>query len=221
MNCNEYERYELGEMDAGEFQRHKTECSTCRELEQSDQRLLSAAAALKEDIIEAPELWNRIETSFINEDAPAQGSRLRGLFNRRFHSLLAAAVLMAAVALGIYFGVFLERSGSGLLSDSALERVENTEKAYLKAIDQLEKETAPQMAQMNIELMLLYKDRLATIDEQIRNCREELSLNPANTHIRRYMMAALKDKEKTLTELKRSDLRSEEDNLDIHDMNMQ
>jgi hypothetical protein len=57
------------------------------------------------------------------------------------------------------------------------------------------------MANMNIELMLLYRDRLETIDDQIDRCREALLENPANTHIRRYMLAALQDKKDTLTEL--------------------
>ena len=54
---------------------------------------------------------------------------------------------------------------------------------------------------MNVELMLLYRDRLETIDDQIEQCREALSENPANAHIRRYMLAALQDKKETLKEL--------------------
>jgi hypothetical protein len=71
----------------------------------------------------------------------------------------------------------------------------------MKAIEELEKQTIPRMASMNIELMLLYRDRLETIDDQIKRCREALSENPANTHIRRYMLAALQDKKETLMEL--------------------
>jgi hypothetical protein len=61
------------------------------------------------------------------------------------------------------------------------------------------------MADMNLELMLLYRDRLETIDDQIEQCREALSENPGNAHIRRYMLAALQDKKQTLKELLESE----------------
>jgi hypothetical protein len=49
--------------------------------------------------------------------------------------------------------------------------------------------------------MLLYRDRLETIDAQIARCQEALAENPSNAHIRRYLLAALQDKKETLREL--------------------
>jgi len=57
------------------------------------------------------------------------------------------------------------------------------------------------MAGLDLELDSLYRDRLGTIDAQIARCREALKSNPANAHIRRYLMAALRDKRETLTEV--------------------
>jgi hypothetical protein len=202
MSCKEYEKYQLGKVDAEEFRQHLEVCEHCRELEWRDSLLMSAARSLKEPV-SAPGLWERIETSMREENLAKVKPVFFGGFNRRFNLLLAAAALLVAVAVGIYFGVYLERNGSGLLTDSALERIEQTEQAYMRAIDQLEEQALPSLEKMDIELMLLYKDRLAVIDFQIRQCKEALMENPANSHIRRYMLAALQDKKETLNEILR------------------
>jgi hypothetical protein len=71
----------------------------------------------------------------------------------------------------------------------------------------LEEKAQSHMQNMDIQLMLLYKDRLAIIDNQIHECKEAMEQNPANTHIRNYMLAALQDKKETLSELLRPNLK--------------
>jgi len=50
-------------------------------------------------------------------------------------------------------------------------------------------------------MMLLYREKLETIDAQIERCQEALAANPANAHIRRYLLAALQDKKAALADL--------------------
>ena len=57
------------------------------------------------------------------------------------------------------------------------------------------------MARMDPSLMLLYRDKLETIETQIAYCKEALIDNPANAHIRRYLLIALQDKKKALQEI--------------------
>ena len=59
----------------------------------------------------------------------------------------------------------------------------------------------PKFSQLDFELMLLYQDRLETIDSQIERCKDALENNPANAHIRRYLLAALQDKKEMLREI--------------------
>jgi hypothetical protein len=87
------------------------------------------------------------------------------------------------------------------MAKKALARVEQKEQDYLKAIQDLEKQALPKMAGMDLKLVFLYRDRLETIDAQIKQCQEALALNPANAHIRRYLMMALIDKKETLAEI--------------------
>ena len=59
------------------------------------------------------------------------------------------------------------------------------------------------MESLDLNLALLYRDKLETIDSQIERCKDALQDNPANTHIRRYLLAALDDKKQTLREILR------------------
>ena len=71
----------------------------------------------------------------------------------------------------------------------------------MEAITELEETVKPVLKSIDVELALCYRDRLETIDEQINLCKKELKHNPANTHIRHYLLAALQDKKQTLIEL--------------------
>lgn len=206
MSCKMYETYEMGGVEERVFRQHLETCTSCREQQEQDNRILAAARSLKDAPVDAPGLWERIELELLDEQVP-EFKTTPGIFSRRFHVLIAATVLLAAVALGVYFGVFLSQRSPGLLSGSALNKVQQTEQQYMEAIAQLEKKVQPQMQEMDIELMLLYKDRLAVIDSQIRECKEALLQNPANSHIRRYMLAALQDKKETLSEMLRPNLK--------------
>lgn len=203
MNCDQFEKYETGKIDSREFREHLKICSYCREQEQLDTWLMNLSRSLKEPV-QSPGVWERIEHTLTKEE---QQRRKPMVLNskRSFVYYALAAVILIAVAVGIYFWLIQEKHEPGLLTEAALKKVESREQEYIKAIEELEKKAIPRMANMNIELMLLYRDRLETIDDQIDRCREALSENPANTHIRRYMLAALQDKKETLMELAAGD----------------
>jgi len=200
MSCDQYEKYEIGEIESREFREHLKTCSYCREQEQMDTRLMNLSGSLKEPV-QSPGLWERIEHTLTTEEHQRHKPIVLGISRRSFALYAAAAVILIVVAVGIYSWLFQEKHELGLLTEAALKKVESREQEYIKAIEELEKQAIPRMANMNIELMLLYRDRLETIDDQLERCREALSENPANTHIRRYMLAALQDKKQTLMEL--------------------
>jgi hypothetical protein len=204
--CNEYERAGAGKTGDEDFQKHAEGCEECRKNAAEDEKIMAAARELgRRGRIEAPGLWERIE-----KDLVKLGSSRR--FGRSWilkPVLLApiTAGLLLALGGGLYFTLHPRWTGisSGLLAHDALVKVEKAEAQYLRAIEDLEKKALPQTSRMDLELRFLYKDRLATIDAQIEHCREALETNPANAHIRRYMMAALQDKKETLSELLRTE----------------
>ena len=93
------------------------------------------------------------------------------------------------------FDVILVRPTAGEIID-----IENE---YDKAIRKYEKDIEPVLETMDFERALLYKGKLKTIDNQIGECRDELKRNPGSGRIRRYMLAALRDKKETLAEIAR------------------
>ena len=200
MSCHLYEKYDLGKIGEEEFSLHSQTCSDCRERVRQDNRLLSLAKALKEPV-RAPYLWTRIEQSLREEQ---QRKEKRGWITALKKPQVAVplvAVLVLCLSFGLYFWLRPGLEKSRLLSESFLRRVERREMRYERLIRRLEGEVEPQMAGLGLDLMLLYRDRLEVIDDQILSCREALAENPGSAHIRRYMLAAFQDKEDTLREI--------------------
>jgi hypothetical protein len=203
MTCDCYKKHELNEMDESEFQAHLRECPVCQKIAGKDTELLNLARSLNQKV-RAPLLWTRIENQ-IRQEKSAQSTTGEMADRRAWTSLwrIAAAVL---ITFGLTLaGYFLSKPGDieshNLLAGEALRQVEKAEQEYVTTIDRLETAAMPQMLEMDTELTLLYRDRLAIIDTQILHCREALAENPRNAHIRRYLLLALQDKKKTLSEI--------------------
>ena len=199
MTCKRYEDFELGRINEDEFSRHLQHCPSCKQQADEEQKLLSLARSLKEPI-EAPFLWNRIEHD-LRERKRRSWIRLI-LPERRLASVLrVAAVLVIGMIVGVHFWPRTHIIGNALLSYEALDEVEKREAAYMNAIAELERRAEPRLSVMEPDLAILYANRLAIIDRQIERCKEALAENPANAHIRKYMLAALQDKKETLTKI--------------------
>ena len=200
MSCDQFRKFELDQIDEVTFKDHLQSCESCRKQVSEDTRLLSIAKSMKRPI-KAPLLWNRIEKSLEAERKNSSFERIIHFDTKYYRVFRIAAVVLIAIGVGYFGGTKISTGNARLLSNSALSRVEKSEQNYIDAIAELEKKVEPRMADLDVEMMLLYRDRLETIDNQIRHCREALLNNPANAHIRRYMLAALQDKKETLIEL--------------------
>lgn len=200
MSCEFYQKRELGEMNEAEFSLHLPACAECQKLLEQDARILTLAQSLQKPAA-SPLLWAKIENALRAEQ---QRNRRYGPINwleQKRTLLRLAAVLLLGIGLGSYFLFKPKPSAPRLLAGTALQQVEKREQEYVEAIAALERTALPQMAKLDTDLMLLYRDRLETIDAQITRCQEALAENPSNAHIRRYLLAALQDKKETLREL--------------------
>jgi hypothetical protein len=200
MSCEFYLKYESGEMPESEFQSHVRACSTCQKLVEQDAQLLALAKNLRQPA-GAPLLWAKIEHALRAERQRQRPSWPANFQKQKWALLRIAAVLLVAVGLGSYFLFKPQPEASRLLEGAALQQVEKKEREYVEAIAELEATALPHITKLDTELMLLYRDRLETIDAQIARCQEALAENPSNAHIRRYLLAALQDKKETLREL--------------------
>jgi hypothetical protein len=196
MTCKKHEAFDLGRIDRKAFLEHADNCPECQEFTAWDESLLEAAKKLKTPV-QAPYLWQRIETALSEEKKTAFSWFSRQAFLRWG----TAATLGLVIVVGAVLLFSSEAPRSGLLEQKALAKIEKKESRYVEAIEELEDLVIPKMAELDLELMFLYRDKLETIDQQIIQCREAIEENPANAHIRRYLMAALQDKRATLSEI--------------------
>jgi len=200
MSCNWFDKYDQGKIKDEPFQKHIKKCLFCREeVRQSDELLLLSRSLKKR--VEAPFLWSRIEQNLKELQPQSMKAGWKGIFWHSWIKFPVSAVLLAVICMGLFL---LFRPGlldSALLADSALRRTVKREQRYERSIEKLQERIIPQLPDLGMELMFLYRDRMETIDEQILACKEALRENPGNTHIRKYMLAAFRDKKLTLNEI--------------------
>jgi predicted anti-sigma-YlaC factor YlaD len=198
MMCDGFKKVCLGEWTQDVFQEHMRTCPECSEAFERDRKMLDMSRSLKAEV-KVPDLWDRIESDLRNRRDIQTGRQWK------FSIFRIAAILMLGFILGLSLVSRLrnERNDtpSGLLADSVLKNVEVQQKAYERAITELEIVASTRLVTLNQELMFLYRDRLEVIDEQIAQCREALATSHANAHIHRYLLAALQDKQETLKEI--------------------
>jgi len=200
MSCHKFKKYELGKIKEQEFKNHLKSCATCQAEIKQDAWLMSLARSLKQPV-KAPFLWGKIENTLREEKRIRESTPIKDYRWRLFPVLGFAILFLMIISIGLYFLLSQQAGEPRLLAEKALIKVEKKESEYLQAIVELEERVLPKMANLNLELMLLYRDRLETIDGQIESCKEALGKNPANAHIRRYLLAALQDKKETLNEI--------------------
>ncbi len=200
MNCKFNEKYELGNLDEEVYLNHTANCSVCQSILEKNKRLMELSGKLRQPI-HAPNLWKNIERN-IQQERERKSNRIMSLQRYKTAIYAMVAVFILVIGLSIYFSkTGVSQSSPGLLAKTLLQEVKETESAYEDAIRGLEEATQNRFSEMDLELTLLYRDRLETIDIQIARCKTALDENPANTHIRRYLLAALQDKKETLNEV--------------------
>jgi len=210
MTCDRYRAYWLGEVTEREYAEHARGCETCREAVALDERIEQAARKLPAPA-SSPDLWRAIESRLRAEGAKTQGETgagggvIRGLFGLRRRVVLRYAATVLLLVGASYLAFFRPgdraQAPRDLLTTQALARVEAVEQEYEDAIRDLERVAEPILAAADTKLLLLYRQRLETIDAQIARCREALDTDRGNAHIRRYLLAAFQDKQDALTEL--------------------
>jgi len=197
MICNYYQNDNLDSLSEKEQDEHIESCPLCRQRREFEDEIMQEAGQLPAFRPDAA-LWHKI-VSFIPDNTKKNKINIIQMMPRPKVWLSAAAVFLIILSVSVFY--FYGGGSDKILSDAALVRVELTEQNYMDAIHELEQQATPKMAEMDTELMLLYRDKLETIDTQINRCREAIKKNPGNAHIRRYMLAALQDKKATLNEI--------------------
>lgn len=188
---------------------HAQGCAACaREL--AEWRAIAAAAPALRKTWPSPDLWPQIRQGLAEEsqrpaEASAGGSWLR---------LLPAAAIVALFAIATA-GLWVFRDSGGreplatpwqttkdpLLTERAVDDVEAAEETYLASIEKLSRLAEPRLAASTSPVMLNYREKLALLDSAIADLRSGIEENRYNTHLRRELLAAYREKQQTLQNL--------------------
>lgn len=213
ISCNVRERIFLdgSAEEWAALEEHAKDCPACAEEIRAWKALSTAAEELR-DYREDPQLWMKIERA-LKEKGEQRAAKER--FWERWASwrglsvgwqTALAGALVVALAIGSVY-VVRQRTTPGepghnwFLKNTALAEVERTERDYMKAIDTLAKEAAPELDSPATPLMASYKEKLMVLDSAIDELRSEAGRNPSNAHLRYQLLAMYQEKQETLQEV--------------------
>lgn len=196
MSCNNFDLFLQGHLSEENFLKHLDSCQSCQRAYQIDKQIMADSAQLNKEIT-IPNQWSDINRAISSSSSTEKRKRFS----------FSKVLLSAAATLLIVFSLFLlnknqtAQQSSGILTRKTLEKVKNAEEAYISAINQLENLAGKKLSQIPEPLAQLYNNKLQLINAQIANCRKALEKNPANAHVRKYLLAVLKEKENTLSQI--------------------
>lgn len=193
------------------LEHHAESCTACAEQLRAWKELSVRATELRE-YDENPALWKRIEASLREgqQRGEAKGSGWESIFawvqiRKTWQLGLSGALVLVLALAGGY--VLLNRgrvepsANNPFLKDHALADVEQTERDYRKAIDQLATEAKPQLQENPSPLMATYQEKLMVLDSAIGELRVQTGQNRSNAHLRYQLLAMYQEKEATLRDV--------------------
>ena len=106
----------------------------------------------------------------------------------------------AAVTTGIAL-IFLMFWLKFIHESDPIKAIERAEVKYIQAIEELEKKVEKQQPDLNMNLWILYQERLSLLDESIEACKHTIQYNAENVNARKYLLLAYQEKVETLKKL--------------------
>jgi len=213
ITCNDRERIFLDgtPQEWAALENHSGDCAACAEEVRTWRNLSIAASELHHDW-DSPALWPRIEQALSQQQArtsqPSRWQRLFGSWNLGALQWQTAAAALLLVALTTSAVWFLKNSKTApveqnpaLLTDRAVNEVVHAEAAYERAIDKLDAQARPQLQNSTSPLMANYREKLFVLDSAIADLKSQASINPANGHLRRELLAMYHEKQDTLEQV--------------------
>jgi hypothetical protein len=189
--------------------RHAEECAACREELRMWQEISIAAKSMHKEW-PAPALWPAIA-----RDLRAEAARPHGVWewigNRltvptlRWQAGVALLSLVLISSTGAW--LYMHRvapvppDNQHLLTDQAVQQVEQAEQNYEKSIEKLAQLAQPKLAAASDPLMVNYREKLDLLDAAISDCRSNMEKNRANAYLQTELLSFYQEKQKTLEQV--------------------
>jgi len=208
-SCNDRERIFLDGTpeEWAALESHSMDCAGCAEELRAWKNLSSAASELHQEW-DSPALWPRIKQALAQQSVATKNYGWQrffsssGLAGLQWQTAAAALLLVALTASAIWFAASQRTrripDDQALLNDSAVNDVQRAEAAYERAIDKLDAQARAQLQNSSAPLMANYREKLLVLDSAIADLKSQASINPANGHVRRELLAMYHEKQDTL-----------------------
>ena len=168
---------------------HAEKCPRCSEQLHVWAEISRVAPQLREEW-ESPDLWARIQS-----DLTAAAPRRKPVPVWRWAMAAAAVVLLAA-------GLFRpgREQSRELLTEEALQQVQQAEAAYARSIEKLSQVAGPGLEQSRSPLAAAYREKLLVLDSEIAEVQAVAENNRHNAYVQTQLAAVYREKQKTLQE---------------------
>ncbi len=192
------------------LENHSMSCAGCAQELRAWKNLSSAASELHQEW-DSPALWPRIEQALAQQSVATKNSGWQRFFRSwnfsglQWQTAAVALLLIALTASAVWFlrnpRTSPVEQNQALLNDRAVNDVERAEAVYEQAIDKLDAQARPQLQNSSAPLLANYREKLLVLDSAIADLKSQASMNPANGHVRRELLAMYHEKQDTLEQV--------------------
>jgi len=179
--------------------RHAEECASCAETlaawNDIDATARSMRAKWQSDM-----LWPRIERAIRKERrTPA----------RRLWQIAASFLIIASLGGTMYYALRVQDHNAEfskrIINMSAAGEADQAQRAYERAIGNLESLAEGKLDDAGSPLMVSYKEKLMLLDDAIAECQANIDHNRQNAHLRKQLLSMYVEKQQTLRDVLRED----------------
>jgi len=178
--------------------RHAQSCDACME-KLADWNEISATARDLHAAWNNDLLWPRIERAIKSQQHSTR---------TRVWQIAAAFLLLAALGATVWIAqrrMHAAEFDEAILKASAVDEVEQAEKAHIAAINHLETLASAKLDQASTPLMVSYKEKLMMLDDAIAECQTAIDKNQQNAYLRAQLLTMYSEKQRTLQDVLREE----------------
>ncbi len=204
-----------GLLAAGQDQnlkKHLDKCADCRAFLSDMRFIVNSAKGL--DTLDPPdEIWPAIKSEILNRKRkplkhPKRLLRDFPIYSRGTSFALATLFGIILLVPLLYYSLPLKRNTDTSPAKTALSNFQIAEQHYQSAIEALAQAIATQEVTLTPELMTVFKNNLAIIDDSIRICKASVGKSPGSRETNKLLLICYKKKIELLNEMKEITMRT-------------
>jgi hypothetical protein len=195
LECGDLERAHRTPELMPEMRAHAEQCAACSEQLHLWSEISRVAPGFHQEW-ESPFLWSRIEANLASE--PVRRSAASRAPWWRWALAAAGVILLAGAMLQPW--QHGKPDGREFLTESALQEVQQAEKAYARSIEKLSAVAAQNLDRSSSPLAAAYREKLTLLDSGIAELQATVENNRYNTYLQIELASLYRQKQQTLQE---------------------